>query len=150
MINNKHYYRKEVDLNSTDSIIEYLDSHYAYEGEYAHNVKLYNLGMDDVDFEIISDITVGLSYYGIYTAHTEQFLKKYPALKIEFRGNNAGYLVLLSDSYNWAAPKYDLNGFDPEDLLYTASAVKDFDLMVDYLRIELIKLYDAVKGKARV
>jgi hypothetical protein len=159
------FYTKGVDITKDKSMFNFIAGHPTYftmnswngARSIAHNVKLYNLGLD-------GDWTVALAHLesGEYdTIHfmIEDWEREHPLYKIGFNGRSNGYLVLYNkESYRSALPE-TINGYETyedykadmrdyygsvkanrRELVDFVKVVRDFDRLCDEIRDFVNKL----------
>lgn len=160
------FYKYGVDIANTKSMWNFLKEHFTYYTlnswnglkSVAHNVKLYNLGLD-------GDWTVAMKYLfdkadiGLLQLYIEEevraFEEKYPKYRVFFNGRSNGYLVLCNADNHWSVlPKcvrgycdyaefkedvkagwngYRVSDFNRE-LRDAVTIVREFDRLCDRLR----------------
>jgi hypothetical protein len=92
-------FTKKVDLRSKEAMLDFLQGHFRYEGGYAHNVKLYRLGLPReleeaayaaLDFPVFWDVLSG-AIADFTQVHGDRF-------SLSSAGRRSGYLVLYETS----------------------------------------------------
>lgn len=108
-MNKDGYFTKKIDKRSRDSMEEYLASHFRYytmnpwnrSQSYAHNVKIYNLGLPEDIIEKAWDVIETEDFY-LYHINTliEEFDEEMDfRYQAGFNGRSGGYVVLYQGGY---------------------------------------------------
>lgn len=111
----------ELDMRSRKSMIDYLESHEMYKGDFTHNIKAYNFlpsgvrdNISENEFEEVVDY---------FDCLLEEFNKTHPIVRIGIEGRSGGHMVLRDVDYS----VYKHRPIDIEDLRYFCRCVKTFD-----------------------
>lgn len=152
----------DINKNDRDALIKYLKNHTRYytmnswnrATSYAHNVKLYNLDLDEAAYEkAFAFLFTDEIDTSEYLMEQEQLLKDFREetnYEVSFNGRSNGYLVLLDTKFDidkniWQVypgksidADEDFEDWGTEDLYDRYVLVNKFDKLCDNLRNLLI------------
>ena len=152
----------DIKKDDRDALIQYLKNHTRYytmnswnrATSYAHNVKLYNLNLEEDAYANASAFLftdeIDISEYLMEREQLLRDFRKETNYEISFNGRSSGYLVLLdtkfdSDKNIWQVYQgksidadEDFENWDTEDLYDRYMLVNKFDKLCDDLRNLLI------------
>jgi len=121
----------EVDMRSRTSMVDYLESHEMYKGDFTHNIKAYNFLPSGVRDNISENEFQELVDF--FDCLLEEFNKSHPMLCIGIEGRSGGHMVLRDVDYS----VYRHRPIDIEDLRYFCRALRLFDEFYNRARKEV-------------
>lgn len=152
------FYTKGVDITKDKSMFNFIANHPTYftmnswnrTRSIAHNVKLYNLGLDGDWTRALAHLESG--EYDTINWMIQDWEREHPGYTVSFNGRSSGYLVLYNkDNYRSAFPEtldyetYEDYKADMRD--YYGSVRANRDELVEFVR--LVQAFDRLCDEIR-
>lgn len=145
----KNFFYKEVDTTDRQAMLDYLKNHEKYSGHYAHNVKIYNLGLEDelneeqadTAWKVISNQGGGRMELEMDTLSDD--FENITGYDFGLGGHLGGHLVMYDAKYpnrNTADDVEELKDWDTDELKERVETIQTFDKYADYLRDSFIEV----------
>lgn len=152
------FYTKGVDITKDKSMFNFIAEHPTYytmnswngTRSIAHNVKLYNLGLEGDWSRALAHLESG--EYDTIHFMVQEWEREHPGYKVAFNGRSGGYLVLYNkESFRSAFPE-NLNYETYEDYKadmrdYYGSVKANRDELVEFVR--LVQAFDKLCDEIR-